>query len=446
MQDKGLTEFNPFTGHLQVNDRTIKLTFLVRVDPAGEVVIDFGTIALTNETKFIMDSWHNTGAKIKYYSLSGKSADGIEFNSDNLYFNSLGHSSSDDSGNCMSPKGGCSSAKFHRKLSEPVSMPIILMHVKGFKNFRQLQSKCNLGTIMMDGENSIEEPDTITGYIKVFPDNTPSNLSEWRTESDKLLEHVRRVMSFASAAVLQVPIIEYFSDNSVEIHALSQVRQASAPMPTIHYLNQQPVFESAVLSFFNPPIEVKNLFFAIEWFSMNSTYNEVRLVNAMTALENIIASNFLDEDVMIQPKRVFKKTTKTLRKVIKECVVKWGPEESVKADGIALELNEKLADLNRRSIFKKFEILVDRWSVPLNGINVDDFKLAKQARDLIVHQGHYYDAEQGETVDLWQHVTVVREIFVRILLTAIGYKGRYCSYIGGYHQAQFPPLEDEHSY
>lgn len=160
----------------------------------------------------------------------------------------------------MSPRGGCSSAKFYRKLPEPVSMPKILMHVKGFKNFRQLKSKCNLGTIMMNGENSIEEPDTITGYIEVFPDNKPSNLSEWRTESDKLLEHVRRVMSFASAAVLQVPIIEYFLDNSLEIHSLSQVRQASAPMPTINYLNQQSVFESAVLSFFNPPIEVKNFF------------------------------------------------------------------------------------------------------------------------------------------------------------------------------------------
>lgn len=177
---------------------------------------------------------------------------------------------------------------------------------------------------------------------------------------------------------------------------------------------------------------------------MSSTYNEVRLVNAMTALENIIASNFLYEDVMIQPKRIFKKTTKTLRKVIRECVVKWGPEESLKADEIALELNEKLADLNRRSIFKKFKILVDRWSVPLNGISLDDFKLAKRARDLIVHQGHYYDTEQGETVDLWQHVTVVREIFVRIILTVIGYKSRYCSYIGGYHIAQFPPLEDEY--
>ena len=66
---------------------------------------------------------HNEGAKVKCYSLSGKSVDGIEFNTNNLYFNSVGRSSSKESGSCMSPKGGCSSAEFHRKLSEPISMP-----------------------------------------------------------------------------------------------------------------------------------------------------------------------------------------------------------------------------------------------------------------------------------------------------------------------------------
>lgn len=445
MEDKGLNEFKSFTGHLHANGSTTALTFSARIDHAGQVEFDFGTIALTSETKFIMDYWHNEGAKVKRYSLLGKSVDGIEFKTDNLYFNSLGHSSSKESGICMSPKGGCSRAEFHRKLSEPITMPIIRMHVKGFQNFSQLKSKCNLGTVTMDGKSSIDEPDTITGYIEVFPDNEPSDLSAWRTESDELLEHVRRVMSFASSAVLQVPIIEYFSGNDLEVVALSQVSQTSAPMRTIHFLNQQSIFDSAVMSFSNPPIKVKNLFFAIEWFAMNSTYNEVRLINAMTVLENIVASNFIDKDAMIQPPREFKKIRKTLRKVIKKCIEKWGPEDAEKAKEVLVELNERLADLNRRSIFKKFKVLVDHWSIPLNGISDDDFKAAKRARDLIVHRGHYYEEEKGETVDLWQHVTLIREIVVRILLTAIGYKGSYCSYLGGYHEAQFPPQEDANS-
>jgi hypothetical protein len=36
-------------------------------------------------------------------------------------------------------------------------------------------------------------------------------------------------------------------------------------------------------------------------------------------------------------------------------------------------------------------------------------------------------------------VTVVREVVVRILFAAIGYRGRYISYLGGHHEAVFPP-------
>ncbi len=439
MQDKGLSEFKIFSGLLQANGSEITLSFSARIDQAGEVEFDFVPLALSNDTRFIMDNWRSEGSKVRCYSLYGKSEDGFEFKTDDLYFNSLGPISSKETGSFMCLKGGCSSAKFYRKLSEPISKPIIRLYVKGFQNFRQLKSNCLLGTVTMDGKRAIDEPDTITGYIEVLPVTEPANLSEWRSESDKLLEHLRQVMSFASASVLQAPITKYFSGNNLEIVALSQVRQKSAPMRTIHFLNQQPVFDSAVMSFFNPPIKIKNLFFAIEWFAMDSTYNEVRLINAMTVLENILASNLDDKETLIQPKKEFNKTRKLLRQVIRDCIDKWMPEETRRAEEILLELNERLADLNRRSIFKKFQILVDRWSVPLDGISDEDLKAAKRARDLIVHRGHYYEGDQEAAVDLWQHVSVVREIVVRIILTAIGYKGGYCSYLGGYHESQFPP-------
>lgn len=439
MQEKGLSEFKTFSGQLQANGCEITLSFSARIDQTGEVEFDFVPFALTNNSTFIMDHWYSERSKVICYSLYGRSEDGFDFKTDNLFFSSLGHSSSKETGSLINPKGRCSSAKFSRKLSETVSKPIIRLYVKGFQNFHQLKSNCHLGTVKMYGKGTIDEFDTITGHIEVSPDIEPTNLSEWRIESDKFLEHIRRVMSFASASVLQAPIIEYVSGNDLEIAVLSQVSQKSSPMRTIHYLNQQPVFDSAVKSFFNPPIQIKNLFFAIEWFAMDSTYNEVRLINAMTVLENIVASNLCDKETLIQPEKVFKKTRKLLRQVIKECIEKWGPEETDKTEEILIELNERLADLNRRSILNKFKILVDRWSVPLDGISDDDLRAAKRARDLIVHRGHYYEGDKDAVVDLWQHVCVVREIVARIILTAIGYKGGYCSYLGGYREAQFPP-------
>jgi len=142
---------------------------------------------------------------------------------------------------------------------------------------------------------------------------------------------------------------------------------------------------------------------------------------------------------LIQPKNGFK----TLRKVVKQRIDKWSTDEANIADGIVGELDEKLAELNRRSLRNNLITLTQRWSVPLDGIGEDKINAAKKARDLIVHRGHYSNDGQDVNDDLWEHVTVIREIVVRFLLTAIGYRGGYFSYLGGYHDAQFPPQADD---
>lgn len=398
MQDKGLSEFKSLSGILQSNGSTVPVNFAVRIDPSGEVEFDFGIIPLSQDTFFIKKNWHHDSPKLSSFSVSGQSEDGFEFKTDDLQFNSLKCESSKESGHLMMPTGRCSKAEFHSKPFESVPKPIILMYLKGFRNFGQLSTKCSLGTIALDGISSILDTNTITGRISIYSDKIPEDLSAWRMEADKLLEHVRRVMSFASATVLQAPVIEFRANDCVDVVVLSQTRQAPAHMNTFHYLNQQPIFDTAVKSFFRPPVKVNNLFFAIEWFAMDATYNEVRLVNAMTVLENLVASNLGDNDVMIRPLKEFEKTRTKLRQVIKKCVNKWSDEETDKAKEVVAELNERLSDLNRRSILQKIKILAALWSVPLDGIGDDKIKSAKRARDLIVHRGHYYN-EEGEVID-----------------------------------------------
>ena len=441
MKDRWLSEFKSFSGILQAGGNAAPVTFCACINQSGEVEFDFSPISLTQETSFIMSCWNSEGSKLNYFSLSGKSEDGTEFKTECLYFNSLENGSSEGSGSYMSPSGGCKRAEFHRKLAEPVQKLLLRMHVKGFQNFHQLNSKCHLGSITMDGATTIVDPDIITGCIVVQSDNMPTDLSVWRAEADKLLLHVQRVMSFASATVLGMPVIEFYAGENLEVVTLSQSRQATAHMPTFHFLDQQPIFEAAVTNFFTPPFDVKNLFFAIEWFAMDSTYNEVRLVNAMTALENLVASNLGDDDVLIRPSKEFDKTKRELRKVIKVCIAKWSINEDEKAKEVLVELNEKLGDLNRRPILKKLYILADHWKVPLDGISKEKIKAAKKARDRIIHRGHYYEDTSSGHDNLWEHVTVVREIVVRFLLTAISYQGRYISHLGGYHHIQFPPQE-----
>ena len=440
MDDKGLSEFISFTGTLEAGENISPLTFQVRINPAGEVEFDLGAIPLTNDTVFIDHHMHGIGPNFSLFRLAGVSEDGIKFETNDFFLNSMSNRSVAGS-SYMRPEGECSTAEFHRKLVEPCPKPQLVMRLKGFQNFGDLDATCRLGKVAMGGPSKITNPDTLSGYIEVQASEENLDISIWRAEADKLLDHIRHVMSFAAATELKGPIVEFRVGDILQLQAWSQTPQAGASMQTFHYLDQKPVFDVAVKSFFAPPFKVKNLFFAISWFAMQTSHNEVRLVNAMTALENLIASNLNDDESLILPTKEFSKHRKILRKVIQECVDRWSTEAPAEVHSIRDELGERLADLNRRSLLKKLWLLSERWSVPLHDIGEDRIRKAKRARDLIVHRGHYYVGEDSSQDALWNHVTIVREVVVRFLFSALGFKGRYFSYVGGYHDAVFPPPE-----
>jgi hypothetical protein len=444
--NQDLMEIKSFSGTLEASGYSTPVIFSALISYSGKIIFDFGLIPLTPETAYIQKIFHKDkeSPEFEEFTLSGTSEDGTEFKTEELYFVDLSHEQPwFVAAVNLKLVGNCRSAKLLSSFDEISPKPLLRIRLKGFQNFHRLKATCRLGLIEMAGASSIDDRDTVTGAIEIRPEIKPVDLATWHDEADKLLEHIRRLMSVASAATLQVPIIEYIVENKCEITVFSQSRHAPSSMDVIHFLDQQPFFEAAVKSFFEPPIAVKNLFFAIEWFSMDSSYSEVRLVNAMTALENLVDSNLADSDVLIRPKGEFKKTRKVLRQVIEQCVKKWSADDLKNVGEAVKALNEKLSDLNRRSIFEKIKRLAELWSVPLDGISDEQIKFAKAARDLIVHRGNYYEEGKDQGDNLWEHVTVIREIVVRFFLTAINFKGSYCSYLGGYHITQFPPQASE---
>ncbi|MDR3479734.1 MAG: hypothetical protein P4L91_03380 [Burkholderiaceae bacterium] len=436
MNDTGLTTFISFVGHIQFHEHQMPLKFRAKIAGNGEVEFEFETMPISKDTTFIYREWDSNRRTLNKFSLSGISEDGIRFSTENLFFTSMKSSIGDANGDTMNPIGSCITAHFYRKLAEPVVYPSARMWLKGFQNFRELRTECSLGSVAMNGASDIQNPDALTGNILVKSNAIPLDLAAWRQSADKMFEHLRRIMSFASAVVLHSPVCEYFNGSEVEVVTWAQVSQSRASMRVIHYLNQEPIFLAAVTSYFSPPVEVKNLFHAIEWFAMDATYNEVQLVNAMTVLENLVTSNLGDDSTLILEKPQFKKVRESLRETIRSCIENSPSDRAVANPEVLKELYERLGDLNRRSIFKKLMILVHRWSVPLEGITATKIKEAKKARDHIVHTGHY---TPGKDDELWDHAMVIRELVVRFLFTAIGYKGPYISFVGGMHHAAFPP-------
>ncbi|MHA4868854.1 hypothetical protein ACXZ1M_14245 [Duganella sp. PWIR1] len=436
MNDRGLLDFISFEGSIARGDHQTSLRFRVRIAENGEVEFEFESIPIKNDTIFILREWDSDRKGLSKFSLTGLSTDGIRFSTEDLYFDSLNHSSDLSTGDSMKPAASCMTSQFHRRLARAAELPCYVMRLKGFQNFNQLTGECSLGIITMNGPSKLLHPDTLSGTIQIHAATMPADLKAWRKEVDELFEHIRRVMSFASAVVLHSPVCEYFYGQELEVSTWSQVKQSPASMRIIHFLHQTPIFLAAVNSHFSPPIKIKNLFHAIEWFTMDVTYNEVRLINAMTVLENLVASNLDDDATFITEPKEFKKTKEVLRKVIRACVEQWPSANNAAASEVVKELNERLNDLNRRSIFNKLTLLIRQWSIPLEGITEEQIKDAKKARDLIVHRGHYATDKDDE---LWEHVTIIRELVVRFLFTAIGYNGPYISLVGGLHHTVFPP-------
>jgi hypothetical protein len=104
--------------------------------------------------------------------------------------------------------------------------------------------------------------------------------------------------------------------------------------------------------------------------------------------------------------------------------------------------SERLTGINRKSFAEKIDGLFDHY-----GLSRDDFggtvvrSLVKLRND-IVHRGQIPD-----DVDAWPMIILVRELITRILLTAIGFEGTYCCYVGGLHDRRIgnaappsPPL------
>lgn len=428
-------EWNSYSGELSLGADTLAVTFRAGADESGEIELEFAPIKLNDAGKFILLKWHDDkNGRMIYFSLSGTSNDGTRFETTHLSFSSLGEFS-DASGTRMTPKGRCAKAVLTFKLTNPAEKPVLVVRLRGFKNFRTEPIDCDLGKVHISGLAEFEDANIVTGTITVQAQERPDDVAAWHTKADRLAEHVRDIMSLASSSALRVPLIAFYDGDTLIVTAWSQSRASFSAFPIFHFIDLDPIFRAAVQSFFNPPIAINRLSFAIEWFAMEASYNEIRLVAAMTALENLIDSNVTEAEGLILPKKAFEKTRKVLLNVIRACVAKWtsGSEEAMS------EVNGTLAGLNRRSMLRKLKLLAQRWNVPLDGISDESMRAAKNARDRVVHRGQYYEDASESDADLWTHVTVIREIAVRFLLTAIGFKGRYYSYIGGYHDAVLPP-------
>jgi hypothetical protein len=127
-----LAEPKPFFGVFSQDEHKLQLTIGIGIDPAGEVEFKFDPIVLSDDTKFILLSWYETGDDFRYFSFAGFAEDGARFETDHLHLTSL-DKTSDATGTRMTPEARCRKCELRYKLTKPRSSRFFVCNSRASK-------------------------------------------------------------------------------------------------------------------------------------------------------------------------------------------------------------------------------------------------------------------------------------------------------------------------
>jgi hypothetical protein len=88
MENKNLCEWRQFSGCLKTEDFDIPVIFRARLNSSGEIEFDFNRICITQGTCFIADYLLPRETGLSYFSMIGKSDDGIDLEIERIHFSS----------------------------------------------------------------------------------------------------------------------------------------------------------------------------------------------------------------------------------------------------------------------------------------------------------------------------------------------------------------------
>lgn len=268
------------------------------------------------------------------------------------------------------------------------------------------------------------------GFIGIYRSEDDQR-EDWWEESERLLTHLGTVLSFGCDTYLRPVLEERYQGDKVTVRVADQSRTQPRFMAPFYDLHMQPIFDCACRSFEDRSAEVRQLDPAIRWLTAPVFYDESRLINAMSALENILDHGGIEEIDLFETPAAFKKTASKVRKYLAEI-------------GAPAGMLGKVPELNRRTLSEKVVALLDARGIVTYDLPEDWLKSVISLRNQIVHTGvtHEFHPQEPDTLDrtIW-----VREIVTRIILERIGFVGAYRSWLHYDTQLHFPdcvPMDD----
>jgi hypothetical protein len=407
-----------FQGALSIAGAEAPVGFLAGIDDDGQLTLELDPIVPASVgVPFVPNGMPLQTEPV--ITLRGRSESGWSFDSQSFHIARWHHPEGR-----VEISGGCRLAEISRD-ARPDHIDMRAWFFRRLATIHGMERRTPLGRLVFVGYRDGADQEPVAALAIHAPGREGQ---QWWDATERLLIHLERVLSFACGVYL-VPVYEQCVRAGVmTLRVAQRGRTSGSYMAPFDLLFMERIFDCALRSFEERPNAVERLDPAIRWITASVAYEESRLINAMSALESIVARSdvpgrFMDDD------EAFAEIKRKVRRCLKDA----------KAPG---RMGGKVDELNRRSFREKIETLI-----ATRGIMTADFppgwlSAIIEARNIIVHTGVAPDFSAPDA-RLLDHIVWAREIATRIILEAIGFEGRFLSWLHRSEYLSFPSCRRE---
>ncbi len=360
----------------------------------------------------------NPGTNVEEFKLTGQGADGKSFTSD-----SVSTTATRINENGYQIRVTARVATITGSLGEAVERPTLRLWFRSFKSFRNPPVDTTLGKLLVHGEAQSVSHDDMSGSVAlVAPTQDPG--PNWHEDADEFLAHMHQGLAFAHGGRLQTPRLDYVHGQTAEA-TFYEGEGFKPEMAVLPHLNHGPFIRALAERYENKGPLRDKLWTALGWMQIDTTFDEIRFLSAMTALESIIDSELPERRGTIVAKKEFIPLRQEIERVVEaDSTLAESPKEILKA---------KVSQLNQKTLSMKIQALFPHYKIPKRDFDDAVIRGLIELRNTIVHKGTGPDG-----VDIWPSIILARELVTRILLKEIGFHGHYYCYVGGRHDREFP--------
>lgn len=402
-----------FQGQFSSGTSEVAAGFMAGIDDDGILILTIDPIVPARAGTFLYPDGQPLRPE-RALSLRGVSEDGWRFSSDSVHISHLSHPEGR-----IDVRADCGLAEISRD-AQPDHSDMRAWFFRKLATFRGIERPTRLGRLVFTGyrEGADQDPAAV---LAIHAERQEEQ--NWWDETERFLIHLERVLSFACGVYL-VPIYEQrVRAGVITLTTVRRGRTASPYLSPFDLLYMEQIFGCAVQSFEDRPEMVERLDPAIRWLTASVAYEESRLINAMSALESILARSDLPS-LFIDDPAAFTALKKKVRAFLKK----------EKAPG---RMGGKVDELNRRSFRDKLEDLIAHRAIATADFPANWLPAIIEARNSIVHTGVAPDLPSADARML-DHIVWAREIVVRIILDALGFEGQFQSWLHAGAYLSFP--------